>query len=64
MADSKAAGKEQPEAYPLGYVEDCFVPENAASLPFSASRHHQRLRRCLINPRSQPRKLTIGISLE
>ena len=31
---SKAAGEKQPEAYPLGYGEDCFSPENAAGRRF------------------------------
>jgi len=26
MASSKARGEKEPEAYPLGYVEDCFEP--------------------------------------
>jgi hypothetical protein len=26
MTSNKAAGELQPEAYPLGYVEDCFEP--------------------------------------
>jgi hypothetical protein len=26
MTANKAAGELQPEAYPLGYVEDCFDP--------------------------------------
>ena len=32
---SKAAGEKQPEAYPLGYVEDCFEPRTKLDARFS-----------------------------
>jgi hypothetical protein len=35
VASSKAAGEKQPEAYPLGYVEDCFRARTTLGAAFS-----------------------------
>jgi hypothetical protein len=34
-AVNKVAGKTQPEAYPLGYVEDCVEPRTQFTVVFS-----------------------------
>ncbi|MDQ6733899.1 MAG: hypothetical protein M3Z35_07245 [Nitrospirota bacterium] len=57
--------KATPEAYPLGYVEDVVEARTLLEAVFNILlRYSQGLGRCLINTRSDPRKLTIGISLE
>jgi len=33
---NKAAGEKEPEAYPLGYVEDCFEPRTKLEAFFSS----------------------------
>ena len=35
MAANKAAGEKEPQAYPLGYVEDCFEPRTKLAGVFS-----------------------------
>ncbi len=35
MASSKARGEREPEAYPLGYVEDCFEPRTKLEVIFT-----------------------------
>ena len=43
MADSKAAGEKQPEADPLGYIEDCFDPRTQLAYHFQ---HHVTVSAC------------------
>jgi hypothetical protein len=35
MTSNKAAGEKEPEAYPLGYVEDYFEPRTKLGVIFS-----------------------------
>jgi len=50
---SKAAGEKQPEAYPLGYVEDCFEPRTKLAGVFSI-RYSETGMNCLIHAPKLP----------
>ena len=52
-ATSKAAGERQPEAYPSGYVEDCFEPRTTLAGVFSI-RYSETGMNCLIHAPKLP----------
>jgi len=52
-AASKAAGEKEPQAYPLGYVEDCFEPRTKLAGVFSI-RYSETGMNCLIHAPKLP----------
>ena len=52
-AANKAAGEKQPEAYPLGYVEDCFEPRTKLAGGFSI-RYSETGMNCLTHAPNPP----------
>jgi hypothetical protein len=57
MASSKARGEKEPEAYPLGYVEDCGEPRTTLgdcfSVRLSEEGHYGKTHEQIIDRMSQ-----------